>query len=84
MKALTLRNLPPDLSRIIRQKAAENRTSLNKVVIQLLEEATGLSQGKKKEHLYHDLDALAGSWTHEEAAAFLKELARQRRIACGS
>ncbi len=80
MKALTLRNLPPELARIIRQEAGEKGTSFNKVVISLLEEATGLRQGWKKQQLHHDLDALAGSWTREEAAAFLKALAKQRRI----
>ena len=30
--------------------------------------------------LYHDLDALAGSWTALEASEFDKALAEQRRI----
>lgn len=81
MKAITLRNLPPDLVRVIRQKAEEKGTSINKAVISLLEERAGLRDGKKREkHLYHDLEGLAGSWTKEEALEFEKGLAAQRTI----
>lgn len=80
MKAVTLRNLAPELARIIRRKAEENRTSLNRAVISLLEESVGIRGKKKDKPLHHDLDALAGSWTREEASAFEKALARQRAI----
>lgn len=80
MKAITLRNLPPELTRIIRRKADEQHASINKVVISLLEKSVGV-RGKKHEIvLHHDLDALAGSWSREEAAAFNKALAKQRTI----
>lgn len=80
MKAVTLRNLAPELARIIRRKAEEKRTSLNRAVISLLEESVGIRGKKKDKPLHHDLDALAGSWTREEASAFEKALARQRAI----
>ncbi len=80
MKAITLRNLPPELARVIRRKASEKGTSLNRVVISLLEERVGIRGKKKERPLHHDLDALAGSWTEEEASAFEKTLARQRTI----
>lgn len=76
MKAITVRNLPPELARLIRQKAKAERISLNRAVIGLLEEATGLGRQSRKEVFQDDLDALAGSWTNEEADefdAFLKE-----------
>ncbi|MBI5379992.1 MAG: hypothetical protein HZA23_07585 [Nitrospirae bacterium] len=79
MKLVTLRNLPPALSRVIRRRAEEKRVSLNKAVINLLEERVG-PQRKKKRPLYHDLDSLAGSWTKEEARGFEKTLAQQRGI----
>jgi hypothetical protein len=47
VKAITLRNLPPDLTRIIRQKADEQHTSINKVVISLLEKSVGV-RGRAK------------------------------------
>jgi len=75
---LTLRNLPEPVSRAVRRRAADRKTSLNKAVIGLLEEATGGStQGTL---LYHDLDALAGKWTVKEAEAFEADLAEQRSL----
>lgn len=80
MKAITLRNLPPELTRIIRQKADEQQSSINRVVISLLEKSVGVRGKKRGMVLHHDLDVLAGSWTREEAAAFNRALARQRAI----
>lgn len=70
MKAITLRNLPPEVARTVQQRAKKNKTSVNKAVIELLEESAG-SKGKKKSPVhYHDLDHLVGTWTKEEADAF--------------
>ena len=81
MKAITLRNLPPELTKTIRQKAQERGTSINKAVINLLEEGTGIRDKRNgKKSLHHDLDSLAGSWTKEEAEEFDKSLAAQRTI----
>jgi plasmid stability protein len=80
MKAVTLRNLPPELSRIIRRRAAEKRSSINRTVIDLLEEGVGIRSKRGVKPLYHDLDALAGAWTKEAGAAFDKALFRQRGI----
>ena len=80
MKAITLRNLPPQIARLVQQKARENRTSINKTVVSLLEESTGIRKPKKEKTEYHDLDGLVGSWTRKEAAAFEKALAQQREI----
>lgn len=81
MKAVTLRNIPPDLAKLVRKKAREKGVSINKAVISLLEESMGISSKKNgKKPLYHDLDKLAGSWTEEEARDFDKALASQRII----
>jgi hypothetical protein len=80
MKAVTLRNLPPELARIIRRKASEKRTSINRAVIGLLEEGVGIQPKRGVKPHYHDLDALAGAWSKEAGAAFEKALRRQRGI----
>lgn len=81
MKAITLRNLPAELAKTIRQKAEKQGTSINKAVIHLLEEGTGAREKKKKKkRLHDDLNALAGSWTKEEAAEFDRALVAQRAI----
>jgi plasmid stability protein len=79
MKAVTLRNLPPQLDRTIRQRAKKKGVSVNKAVIGLLQDHLGESE-RKPVRRYHDLDELAGSWTKQEAEAFDRALAKQRGI----
>jgi len=80
MKAITLRNLPPDVAKTIQQRARKNRTSVNKTVIDLLEASLGKKQTDKEVVRYHDLDHLAGTWTKKEADEFEKFIAEQRAI----
>jgi hypothetical protein len=82
MKAITIRNIPPAVSRAIRQKADTERTSLNKAVVSLIEERLGAGW-KARKMRHHDLDFLAGSWTRQEAEAFDEALAEQRAIDAG-
>ena len=79
MKVVTLRNLSPDLTRRIRQRAEERGTSITKAVIGLLEERLGLSPVRQS-HRDDDLKALAGSWSHEQADAFDQALSDQRSV----
>ncbi len=79
MKAITLRNLPAEVERKIRQRAREKGISANKAVIGLLEERLGLEQ-KGKNRRYHDLDHLYGAWTKTQSDEFDKALADQREI----
>lgn len=78
-KALTLRNISPDVLKIIYQKADKEKISINKAVSVLLEESLNICH-KKEKATYHDLDALAGGWTKEEAIIFDKSLQKQRKI----
>ncbi len=80
MKVITLRSLPPELARRIRQRADEAGTSLARTVITLLEERLGLRSRPGREVLHNDLDELAGSWTSQEADCFDAVLADQRAI----
>ena len=80
MKAITLRNLPPDVARTVQQRAKQKKTSVNKAVIELLEESAGGKAKKNAPVRYHDLDHLVGTWTQEEAATFDKLIAEQRTI----
>ncbi len=79
MKAITLRNIPPNLSRRIERRAKEKGSSMNKTVIQILDDALGTSK-KRADKLHHDLDHLAGSWSGDEAREFDEDLASQRKI----
>jgi hypothetical protein len=79
MKTVTLRNIPLGLDRKISARRRAKKMSLNKAVIDLLEEhLKGAAPSKMPD--YHDLDELAGIWSTQEADAFDKALARQRFI----
>jgi hypothetical protein len=80
VKVVTLRKLPPEVSKAVQRRARERGTSINKAAISLLEEAAGIRRKTHGSALYHDLDALAGSWTKEEAARFEETLRKQRRV----
>ena len=79
MNAITVRNLPPEVAKAVREKARKEKLSLNKAVVRLLEEATGVEKGKKKV-VHHDLDRFFGTWTKEEADAFDEAMREHRQI----
>lgn len=81
MKAITLRNVPPEVARRIERKSQELGLSLNKTVLRLLEERLipGSARPVAPER-HRDLDDLAGAWSQEEADEFDAALAEQRRI----
>ncbi len=80
MKAVTLRNIPTELVRVIERRARQSGKSLNRTIIEALE-ASLLNRPKKKERrVYHDLDWMVGSWTKGEADEFDRALAEQRTI----
>ncbi len=77
-RAITLRNIPPAVEKAIRAKALERKISANRAVIELLEERLGVA-GRKRV-LHHDLDALAGTWSEEDAKEFDEALREIRQI----
>ena len=79
MNAITVRNLPPELARVIRQKAKREKTSLNRAVISLLEGATGLSKPRTDE-VHTDLDRFFGCISKEEAEELNAAIWEQRQI----
>jgi|GEM_PF-217400 len=80
MKAITVRNLPPDVARAVRQRATKDQMSANRAIIALLQAAQGRRRGKRLDALHHDLDRLAGTWSREEALAFSQALREQRTV----
>ena len=81
MKQLTIRGIPDEVEKVIEREAKRKRKSKNKIVVSLLEQATGVKPGKSNRvELYHDLDHLSGLWSTKEAEMFEKHLAKQRKI----
>ena len=78
MEALTLRRIPPQVERSIRRRARQKRISLNRAVLELLEEAVG--SVRKPEPVHGDLDELFGTWSKAEGAALSRSLKSQRRV----
>lgn len=71
---ISLRNLPAELERAILEKSRRDGLSLNKAVIQLLEQV--IEPARKNT----DFDEFAGRWTPETATEFEKALADMRRV----
>jgi len=81
MKAITVRDLPPEVEKTLRARARKEGLSLNRVVARFLAEATGCDRGATpRRALHHDLDEFAGAWTKAEADEFDASLAEQRSI----
>jgi hypothetical protein len=78
MKAITLRNVPPEIARVVRKRATEKGQSLNKAVLELVAEGAGLRSKVKKKNT--DFDEFFGRWSKKEADAFDKHLREIRKI----
>lgn len=68
------------MEELIRRKKIEKLKSLSGKIHIDLSPSIKDKKVKKQAPQYHDLDALAGSWTKAEAAVFDKALAKQRTI----
>ena len=68
----TIRGVPREVDRALRQKARRRKQSLNRVI---LDELTGATLGQKR---HEDFTDLAGQWTPDPA--FDEILAAQRQI----
>jgi plasmid stability protein len=65
IKALTIRNLPPDLAEALEQEKRRRGKSLNQTVIDLLGQGLG-TRGSRS----NGLGSLAGGWSEEEFRFF--------------
>ncbi len=79
MPVMTLRGLNEEEARRLREEARREGISLNALLLRLIREAAGLAQRPWRVR-HHDLDALAGTWTDEDADAFLAAIEEAERI----
>ncbi len=68
----TIRGIPEDLDRAIRNRADENGESMNQTAIDLLR------HGIEMEELHHDLDWIQNSWKDDRA--FDEAIGLQRKV----
>ncbi len=80
MKAITLRGLDHETSEKLKQAAAKEGTSANRLILDMIKRELGLEKEKKYSKQYHDLDDLFGRWTREEFREIQGRIERERRI----
>ena len=69
MATMTLRGVDERCAEALKERAKEEGTSLNSLVLRLLRESLGLEK-KRRNVVYTDLDPLAGTWSDADAAEF--------------
>ena len=74
IKAITLRNLPPELERAIVEKSEREGISVTKAATQMLESAI---HGPRRKS---DFDEFGGTWTREAANEFDTALVSMRVV----
>lgn len=78
---LTIRDVSPRLRAALEREAGRRGLSINRTVLELLSESTGLARAERRPPVEHrDLDSLAGTWNAQEARAFDEALTAQRQV----
>ncbi len=78
---ITIRGVDEQLRRALEAEAGARDLSLNRCILALLRQATGQSaRDNRRSARFHDLDALAGTWSEAEAVEFDTSLREQRAI----
>jgi plasmid stability protein len=81
MKQLTIRGFDEALEKQLRKLAAEENLSLNKAVLKLLREATGLAANQPSPNrIGNRLDAFMGVWSEQEEEEFNAAIAAFEQI----
>jgi len=75
MKHLTVRNLPAPVAEALEREKQRRGASLNQTVIDLLEQALGVSGVRA-----NGLAELAGRWTEAEQLEFTRAVQRFERV----
>ncbi len=66
MKAITIRDIDPEVATKLKHKAMEQNKSMNQLVLELIKKNLGLEKDKVYTREYDDLDSLFGSWSDQE------------------
>ena len=80
LSQLTIRGIGIELHNALKESARRKGLSLNRYVVAILREASGLGYEVTPEMEFNDLDHLAGTWTQEVYEEFQEHLTLQRDI----
>lgn len=70
MANLSIRGLDEELADKLKANAAKSGVSVNAHVLALIREGLGVVGTERGRRAYHDLDALAGTWSEAERQEF--------------
>ena len=72
---ISLRGIDNETAARLKEEAKRRRVSVNALILDLIKSGVEAGSRMRRRRVYHDLDALAGTWTAEEASEFLKAVA---------
>lgn len=64
-----LRNVAPEVMLFLKKEAINRKISVNSLILQIIEQSMGITH-RVKRTVFHDLDDLAGTWSHEDKKTF--------------
>ena len=67
MSAFNLRGVPPEMMMLLKREAKRLRTSVNALVLKMIERGLGYTHERL---VHHDLDHLAGTWSAADEKTF--------------
>jgi len=73
MKSMTVRGIDEDISRILKDKAKREGTSVNSLLLRIVKEGLGMAE-RKRNVIHSDLDHLTGGWSEEEYLEFQRKI----------
>ncbi len=74
-----LRGVSSQVMTLLKRQAKEQKTSVNILILKLIEQGIGYSK-KSKKIVYHDLDKLAGTWSDQESKTIKKNIRSFEKI----
>ena len=77
---ITIHHLDDASAEWIEEQASQRGIEKEEIVLQLIHRGIGLELKKEQLPVYHDLDALAGTWSEEDAAEFDRATASFRQV----
>jgi len=80
MKAITIRDIDPEVARKLKVTASEQNKSMNQLVLEFIKKNLGLEKEIVYTREYNDLDNLFGGWDEDEFNSIQNKINQERQI----
>lgn len=80
MKAITIRGIDSSVSEKLKQAAQQEGKSVNRLILELINQNLGTQKKEKYSKRYNDLDHLFGKWSKAEHKKIQVNIDKQRKI----